>query len=504
MILAELLKGVKIKKISGDTDIKIEKVEYDSRNVSKNDLFVAIEGEEFDGHDFIPEATEEGAVAVVVEKSRGFFEKLKPSLKAEVVVSNTRVALSQISDRFYHFPSKRLKVIGVTGTNGKTTTTYMIKSILEEAKKKVGLIGTIAHIIDQKKIQAFHTTPESLDLHRILYQMVSERISYVVMEVSSHSLALHRVEDVDFDIGIFTNLTRDHLDFHKTFESYREAKGILFEKLKKDDKWAILNRDDPNWEFFESKAKVPKLTYSLKKEGADVFPLEFKSELSGTKLNLSTPLGEEKINLDVLGKLNLYNALASATCCVALGIDLSTIKKGLESFRDVSGRMERIVLGQKYNVLIDYAHTPDALEKVLEDAKEITKGNLILVFGCGGDRDKGKRPIMGKIASDLADRVIITSDNPRTEDPEAIVQQIYQGTEPKKKVELTVDRKKAIKHALELAKENDTVIIAGKGHEDYQILGKRKIHFSDKEEVKKFFKEKGIKKKNPIFFYDKA
>ncbi len=504
MILAELLSGVEVRRISGNTEVKIEKVEYDSRNVSPDDLFVAIKGFEFDGHRFIPEAVKKGAIAIVVEKPEGFFEKLKPSLKAEAVVSDSRAALSQISSRFYLFPSKRVKVVGVTGTNGKTTVTYMIKSILEKAQKKVGLIGTIAQIIDQKKIPAHHTTPESLDLHRILSEMVSESISYVVMEVSSHSLALHRVEDIDFDVGIFTNLTRDHLDFHQTFESYKKAKGILFEKLKGSNRWAVLNRDDPSWGFFDKKIKVSKLTYSLEKGNGDLFPLEFKNDINGTKLKLFTPLGEEEISLKVLGKLNLYNALASAACSVALGIDLSTIKKGLESFRDVSGRMERVVLGQKYNILIDYAHTPDALEKVLEDSKEITQRDLILVFGCGGDRDKGKRPIMGKIASDLADRVIITSDNPRTEDPEAIVKQIYQGVQDKKKVKVIVDRKKAIIYGLESAKEKDTVIIAGKGHEDYQILGKKKVHFSDKEEVEKFFKEKGIKKNNPVFYHDKA
>jgi len=504
MLLAELLKGVEVKRISGSTDITIQKIEYDSRSVSANNLFVAIRGFEKDGHDFIPEAVKEGASAVVVEKSEGFLEKLKPHLRAEAVVSNSRAALSQISCRFYGYPSAKLKVIGVTGTNGKTTTTHMIKSILENAKKRVGLIGTIVHMIDQRRLPALHTTPESLDLHRLFSQILSEKIFYVVMEVSSHSLALHRVEDIDFDIGIFTNLTRDHLDFHQSFESYREAKGYLFEKLKGQSSWAVLNLDDPNCEFFYKKVKVPKLTFSLKKGNGDVFPLEFETDILGTKLRLFTPIGEERINLKVFGKLNLSNALASAACCVALGIDLSTIKKGLESFKDVPGRMERIVLGQKYNVLIDYAHTPDALQKVLEDAKEITKGDLILVFGCGGDRDKGKRPMMGKIASNLADQVIITSDNPRTEDPEAIVKQVYQGIENKKKVALFTDRKEAIKHALEKAKEKDTVIIAGKGHEDYQILGKRKIHFSDREEVERFFKKKGTKKNNPKVFYDKA
>jgi len=495
MILAELLNQVKIKSISGDTDTKVEKIEYDSKKVSSGNLFVAIRGFEKDGHDFVPEAVKRGAGCVVVEKSRGFFEKLKPSLKAEVVVFDSREALSKISHRFYGFPSTKIKVIGVTGTNGKTTTTYMIKSILESAKNRVGLIGTIAHMIGQKRLPASHTTPESLDLHRLFSEMLSKKVSYAVMEVSSHSLALRRVEEVDFDVGIFTNLTRDHLDFHKTFESYCEAKASLFEKLKGDKRWAIINKDDPNWEFFSGKAKVPQLTYSLKKGNGDVFPLEFKSDLSGTELVLSTPKGEEKINLKVLGKLNLYNALASSACCVALGIDLPTIKKGLESFRNVPGRMERIDRGSGFIVLIDYAHTPDALQKVLEDAREITSGNLTVVFGCGGDRDKGKRPMMGKIALDLADRVIITSDNPRTEDPQSIIQQIYQGVENKGKVKLTVDRKKAIRVALEKAEEKDTVVIAGKGHEDYQILGKRKIHFSDKEEVEKFFK--GKKVKNP-------
>ena len=490
MILAELIKNLKYKEFSGVKNLEINKIEYDSRLIQEGDLFVAIPGFQIDGHNFIPEAIKRGAVASVMERDGDY------PLKAKILVTDTRIALSHLANKFFDFPSSRMGLVGITGTNGKTSITYMIKSILEKKGHKVGLLGTIAYFLGDKKINATHTTPESLDLQRILSQMSQNKISWVVMEASSHSLALNRVEDIDFDVAVFTNLTREHLDFHKTMESYREAKGILFENLsiqrveKKEKKWAILNRDDPNWEFFYNKAKVPKLTYSLEKGEGDVYPKSFVYDLNGIRMDLKTPSEQIEVKLNLLGKSNIYNALASAAVCSAIGIDLAMIKSGLESLSPIPGRMEKIDCGQNFNIIIDYAHTPYAFERLLNDIREISKGKIFLVFGCGGDRDKGKRPLMGEIASRLADFSFITSDNPRTEDPQRIFEDILARVEDKRKVKIVADRKEAIRKVLEEARKNDTVILAGKGHEDYQIIGDKKVHFSDKEEVLNFFKIK--------------
>jgi UDP-N-acetylmuramoyl-L-alanyl-D-glutamate--2,6-diaminopimelate ligase len=488
MILAKLIKDLKYKKFSGDKNLEINKIEYDSRLIQNGDLFVAISGFQIDGHNFIPEAIKRGAIASVLERDGDY------PLKTKILVRDTRVALSHLADKFYDFPSSKMGLIGITGTNGKTSITYMVKAILEEKGYKVGLLGTIAYFIGDKKINATHTTPESLDLQKILSQMLQNRISWVVMEASSHSLALNRVKDIDFDVAVFTNLTREHLDFHKTMESYREAKGILFENLslrrdgEKENKWAILNRDDPNWEFFYNKAKVSKLTYSLEKGKGDVYANSFYYDFNGIGMELKTPSEQIEVKLNLLGKSNIYNALASAAVCSAIGIDLFTIKSGLASLRPIPGRMEKINCGQNFNIIIDYAHTPYAFERLLNDIKEISKGKIFLVFGCGGDRDKGKRPLMGKIASRLADFSFVTLDNPRTEDPQRIFEDILARVEDKSKVDVIPDRAKAIRKVLENAKKDDTVILAGKGHEDYQIIGDEKVHFSDKEEVLNFFR----------------
>ncbi|MGB2696277.1 MAG: UDP-N-acetylmuramoyl-L-alanyl-D-glutamate--2,6-diaminopimelate ligase [Candidatus Zixiibacteriota bacterium] len=486
MLLKNLIDNIDVSKTSGNLNLNIQKIEYDSRCVGENDLFVAITGLEKDGHDFIQDAVDKGAVAAVVQKEGSY------PLPTEIVVPDSRLALANVANKYYDFPSRKLKLVGITGTNGKTTTSYMIKSILEVSHQKTGLIGTINHYIGNQKIAASHTTPESLDLQRLFTDMLKEGVSSVVMEVSSHALSLERVWGTDFDVALFTNLGREHLDFHQDMESYRNAKGKLFKMLEEDGKWAVLNRDDPYWEYFFKQAKVPKLSYSIEKNKADVFPQSFSISFNGTKMMLSTPAGEVKINIKFSGKANLYNALASTTCGLALGIDLDVIKKGLESVPPVPGRMERIDWGQKTNVLIDYAHTPDAFLKLLNTLRELTPGKIWMVFGCGGDRDKGKRPEMGRIATDLADHVIITRDNPRTEDLDEINQQIIEGVVKKERVEIILDRKEAIRKALENAKEKDTVILAGKGHESYQIVGKRKLHFSEKEIVENFLKEKGF------------
>jgi UDP-N-acetylmuramoyl-L-alanyl-D-glutamate--2,6-diaminopimelate ligase len=486
MLLRDLIDNLKIQKTSGDLDIEIKKLEYDSRAVGEGDLFVAIPGLEKDGHEFIQDAVARGSVAAILQKDKSY------PLKTKVIVLDSRLALAKLANRYYDFPSKKLKLVGITGTNGKTTTSYLIKSILEAANQKTGLIGTINYYIGDQKMTASHTTPESLDLQRLFSKMLRNGVSYVVMEVSSHALSLDRVLETDFDVAVFTNLSREHLDFHQDMESYKNAKGEFFRMLEDDGKWAILNRDDPHWDYFYKQAKVPKLNYSMENGKADVFPRNFEIGFDKTKIQLSTPSGEVKINLKLLGKTNLYNALASTTCGLALGIDLDIIKKGLESVTSIPGRMEKIDWGQKFNILIDYAHTPYAFQKLLHTIREFTKGKIWMVFGCGGDRDKGKRPEMGRVASDLADHVILTCDNPRTEDLDQINQEIYEGVVRKEKVKIIKEREKAVREALENAKEGDTVILAGKGHENYQIIGKKKSHFSEKEIVENFLKEKGF------------
>jgi UDP-N-acetylmuramoyl-L-alanyl-D-glutamate--2,6-diaminopimelate ligase len=474
--LKELLKALPSKKIFGETDFDIKKIEYDSRRINPGDLFVAILGFKEDGHEYIHSALENGAIGVVAQKDGDYEPKVK------VIVPDTREALALLAGKFFDSPSKKLKVAGVTGTNGKTTVTYQVKSILEKDGKKVGLIGTIAYFIGPEKRAATNTTPESLDLQKMFYQMQENRTDSVVMEVSSHALALKRVMGVDFDVAVFTNLNREHLDFHKTLSAYKKSKGLLFEMLS-DKSWAVINMDDPNWRYFYDKAKTHKFTYSLSNPKADFYTKSFSITWEGSQMDLVTPNGEVKINLKLLGESNIYNALASAAVGVALKVNLKTIKSGLESVETIPGRMERIQEGQDFNILIDYAHTPYALDLLLKTVRGMTQGDLIVLFGCGGDRDQGKRPQMGKVASLRADRIFLTEDNPRSEDPQKIIEEIVGGIENKEKVEIIMDRKEGIKKALKMAKRGDTLVLVGKGHEDYQIKKDQKFHFSDKETV---------------------
>ncbi|HEX9917435.1 MAG TPA: UDP-N-acetylmuramoyl-L-alanyl-D-glutamate--2,6-diaminopimelate ligase [candidate division Zixibacteria bacterium] len=485
--LRKLIESMNTKKTYGDTDFDINKIEYNSTKIKPGDLFVAIKGFQTDGHNFINDAIKNGAICVVGEKDQDH------NIRAEILVKDSRMVLAFLSDKFYDSPSRKLKVIGITGTNGKTTVSYLLKSILETKERKIGLIGTIAHYIGDQQVPALNTTPESLDLQRMFYQMLEQGIKYVVMEVSSHSLALKRVEKVDFDVAVFTNLTQDHLDFHHDMESYKKTKGKLFEMLVKPEDRAVINLDDPNWKYFSKKTKAPKVTYSLRNKEADVFVEKMNHDLKGLEIRSSTPLGEFEVRLNFIGEQNVYNALAAIASSVALGFELENIRSGLEKARVVSGRLEKINLGQPFDILIDYAHTPDALERVLITAKELTSGKLIALFGCGGDRDKTKRPIMGKLATRIADYVIVTSDNPRTENPSSIIDDIFKGINSKNDIKRIEDRKEAIKQAIDLAKPRDILVIAGKGHEDYQIIGTKRFHFSDKEAVEEILKGMGYK-----------
>jgi len=475
--LKKLLNALPSKEISGDVDLAIKKIEYDSRRINPGDLFVAVEGYSDDGHKYIHSAVKKGAVAVVAQKDGDFPAKTK------VIVPNTREALALLASRFYGFPSKKLKVVGITGTNGKTTISYLVKSLLKQNQNKVGLIGTIAYWVDDQKIDAINTTPESRDLQRMLSQMFEEGISAVVMEVSSHALALHRVDGTQFDVAVFTNLNHEHLDFHKNMDAYRHAKSLLFKKLKEKRSYAVINVDDPNWRYFSQQTETECLTYSLNDPNADFFTTNFICTPEKSIINMATPAGEMKLDFKLIGEINIYNALASVAVGFALEIEPDTIKSGLEAVAGVPGRMERIQARQDFNIWIDYGHTPHAFERLLRTARKLTKGRLLFLFGCGGDRDQGKRPLMGKVASQYADLIFLTEDNPRSEDPKAIVQQIMHGIEEKNKVQIIIDRKEGIRKAIEIVRPGDTLILAGKGHEDYQIIGDKKIHFSDKETV---------------------
>lgn len=476
-----------IREFRGDINIDIEKIEYHSTRVNQGDLFVAIKGYKLDGHDFIGEAIKNKASCIVAEEDNTY------QVPAKLLVDDSRLALAQLSDRYYNLPSRKLKVIGITGTNGKTTISYLLKSILQTKENKTGLIGTIAHYIGNQKILAQNTTPESLDLQRIFSQMLEQEVRYVVMEVSSHSLALKRVENIDFDIAIFTNLTQDHLDFHQDMQSYKEAKGKLFEMLGKKEDRTIINLDDPNWKYFYGKTNVPKITYSLKNGEADVFVEEVDLDLNGSQMSISTPSGELEVKIKLIGEQNVYNALAAIAGSLALNFDLENIKFGLEKAEDIPGRLEKVNLGQPFTILIDYAHTPDALQRVLTTAKKLAAGRVIALFGCGGDRDKTKRKVMGKFASQIADYIIVTSDNPRTENPSSIIDDIFKGITRENNIQRTEDRAKAIAQAIDLAKPEDIVVIAGKGHEDYQIIGEQRFHFSDREKAEEILEGMGYK-----------
>ena len=488
--LKALVDLLKEREAYGDINIDINKLEYDSRKVEKSDLFFAISGFEQDGHIFINSAIEKGASACVLEKNGNY------PLKAKIIVKNSREAMAQISASYFGNPSTKMKVIGVTGTNGKTTVTHMLRSIWEKDDKKTGLIGTVAHYIIKRKISALNTTPESLDLQKMFSEMVSENVSCVAIEVSSHALVLDRVKMVDFDAAVFTNLNPEHLDFHKNMESYKEAKGILFQNLKKEA-YSVINIDDPEWKYFYQITRGKNVTYSFDNQKADFHLKKYSPGASGYKLEISTPGGCMNLELKLSGEVNIYNALASTAAAFVTGTGLEKIKEGLDNFKGVKGRLEQVDLGQDFKVIIDYAHTPFAFENLLRTAKEIAKGRIIFLFGCGGDRDKSKRPIMGRIADQFADLVLLTTDNPRSEDPKKIIQQILAGVVDKSRVKVILDRKEAIVYALRKAEKDDIVVLAGKGHEDYQLIGKEKFYFCEREIIEKELKSSG-------FVYDRT
>lgn len=475
MKLLEVLDGVSYIVVKGSLDKEIVNIQYDSRKVSKGDIFVCLSGFEADGHDYAFKAVESGASVIICEKDIEF-DKLSEEITV-IRVEEGRKTLATMAANLYDHPTKKLKLIGVTGTNGKTTSVYILKSILEKTGEKVGLIGTIANYIGDEKIESSHTTPESLELQKLFKSMVDKGCKYCVMEVSSHSLALDRVYGCSFEIGIFTNITRDHLDFHKTFDNYYESKFKLFERSVH----SIINVDNNyGYKVLSDLEDLNRdvVTYSINEES------DFKAnEVIIDEQNTVFTVNGTKYELVLPGDYNVHNALGTIAAAKILGVNDEVIKAGLLDVV-VPGRCERV--GVKYNLpyelIIDFAHTPDGLKNLLETLRKLTQNRLIAVYGSGGDRDKVKRAEMGRIGSELADLVIITSDNPRKEDPIAILKEI--SCDIKKTNYLAIeDRVEAIRLAMDMAEQGDVVVLAGKGHETYQIMPEGKVHFDEREVI---------------------
>lgn len=480
MKLKEILEGLNPIEIAADMDIEISGVCCDSRKTDKNYIFAAICGFASDGHNFISQACERGASVIFCER--------KPEIDVPYVMfGNTRYALAIASANFFKRPAEKLKVIGVTGTNGKTTTTTLIKHLIEECTgDKVGLIGTNRNMIGDEELETERTTPESIELQKLLRNMVDKGCHWAVMEVSSHSLVLDRVAGIRFHTGVFTNLTQDHLDFHKTMDEYAKAKAKLFEHCER----AVINIDDNYGAYMADNVKYPVLTYSCSKNEAGLVAKNIKLKSDSVQFLALTIDELQRFELFIPGQFSVYNALASIGTMICVGVKLDSIAKAMENCSGVKGRVEVVPAGKDYTVLIDYAHTPDALENVLKAVRGFAKGRVVVLFGCGGDRDRTKRPQMGSMAMQLADYVIVTSDNPRTEQPRAIIEDIVAGMNNMNTPYTVIeDRREAIHYALQNAQQDDVIILAGKGHETYQIIGTEKYHMDEREIVAEYFKK---------------
>ncbi|HWQ88741.1 MAG TPA: UDP-N-acetylmuramoyl-L-alanyl-D-glutamate--2,6-diaminopimelate ligase [Desulfitobacteriaceae bacterium] len=473
-LLASLLTGIKVQASSGDLNVLIRGIEIDSRRVKAGDIFVCIPGLNADGHDFAAAAIAAGAAALIVEK-------FLPYAVPQIQVASARQELGLLAAEVYNRPGDHLELVGVTGTNGKTTIIHLLEKIAVAAGKKVGLIGTLGASIAGRQIPGKRTTPEACEIQRLLAEMLEEKVSLVAMEVSSHALDYGRVQGCEFDSAIFTNLTQDHLDYHKTMEGYLRAKARLFKELKgsKQPKIAVLNRDDPAFPALRTVSAAPVITYGIKNK-ADYQAIEVEINTKGSCYDVCFRGQRQEIYSHTPGVFNVYNTLAAFAWAVERGYDPQQIAQVLAEIRSIPGRFESIRLGQPFNVIVDYAHTPDGLENVLRTAKDFTTGRLLTVFGCGGDRDKSKRPLMGKVAAQWSDFLAVTSDNPRSEDPEQIIRDILAGVKEIEHLALS-DRREAISYVCRLAKPGDTVLIAGKGHETEQIIGDTIVPFDDRE-----------------------
>ena len=477
MKLSDLLRDIHILETNADLSLEISGVSYDSRKTGAGHLFVAVTGYAADGHRFIPAALEKGAACILCERVP---EGDYPFVRVE----NTRAALAVLGANWYGRPADRMTIVGVTGTNGKTTTTYLLKSVLEQCLgARVGLIGTIQNMIGDEVLETERTTPESFELQALFAEMAAKGCTHVVMEVSSHALYLHRVDCIRFAVGAFTNLTEDHLDFHKTMEAYREAKALLFSRCDV----GVFNVDDPMVEKTARESRCRVLTTSAGDPEADLYADRVRLEADHVAFELRCGGRALPVRLGIPGGFTVYNALTVLGCAAALGLDPAEAAGALANAKSVKGRVEVVPTpGKDYTVLIDYAHTPDALENVLKSVRGFCRGRVIAVFGCGGDRDPIKRPIMGRIGVELSDLAVITSDNPRTEEPGKIIDDILAGVKDLDKPYLVVEnRRAAIARAMREARKDDIIVLCGKGHETYQIIGTEKTHLDEREEVAK-------------------
>lgn len=481
MQLKDLLPALNPLTIKGALNTLFSGIAYDSRQVKPGFIFVAIPGFKVDGHQYIAQAIKNGAVAVIVENS---ITSDIPTIQ----VANSRIALAQAAAMLYRHPARKLRLVGITGTNGKTTTTYLVAAIYKAAGQRTGLVGTIQNLIGSKELPATNTTPESLDLQQLLADMVNAGLTHGVMEVSSHALALHRTQGLHFDAAMFTNISQDHLDFHRDMEDYAAAKAKLFAAAS----LAVINADDSQAARMIAASPGQVVTYGLH-QTADVGAKEIQVTAQGVSFTTTGKFGEHQLNLKLTGEFNVYNVLAAFTLGMAQGYDISLVKSALEEINGVAGRFELVDSGQPFGVVVDYAHTPDGLENVLKAAKGLTDKKLITVFGCGGDRDVSKRPLMGKIATSYSDLAIITSDNPRTEQADKIIADILTGVTNNdgRQYQVLPDRQEAIVAAINAAAPGDIVMIAGKGHENYQIIGTTKYNFDDRIEAQKALTDLG-------------
>lgn len=481
MKLKDILRDLSVLAMTADPETEISGISYDSRRTAPGDLFVAWRGFEADGHRFIPMAAEKGAAAVLCETPP---EDGTPYVQ----VADCRLGLALASRAFFGDPASEMTMIGLTGTNGKTTSSYLIKHMLEDRlQARVGLIGTNGIMIGEEFIHSEHTTPESYDLHRLFRQMADAGCSHVVMEVSSHSLSLQRVAGIHYDVALFTNLTQDHLDFHKTMEDYAAAKRQLFRQCGR----ACVNLDDEWAAYMTADGACPVLGFSAERNDADLAAKDIRLSATGVRF-AAVCNGELALTrLAIPGMFSVHNALGVMAVGLALGLSLADCAAALESARGVKGRVESVPTDGDYAILIDYAHTPDALENVLKTLRPVTRGRLIALFGCGGDRDRAKRPLMGAIAAANADLCVVTSDNPRTEDPEAIIREILEGMKKNKTATKVIcDRVEAIHWAIDKARPGDVILLAGKGHEDYQVVGHEKRHMDEREIVAEYLEKR--------------
>ncbi len=481
MKLKEIIKNLEILGSNADLEIEISGISYDSRQTQPGDLFVAVRGFESDGHRFIPKAVENGAVAVLCETAP---ENGTPYVR----IADCRLGLALASREFFGNPASEMTMIGITGTSGKTTSSYLLKHLLEsKLDAKVGLIGTNGNMIGDEFLHTEHTTPESYELHKLFRSMADAGCTHVVMEVSSHSLTLERVAGIEYDVGVYTNLSQDHLDFHGTMEEYAAAKKKLFGQCKVgcvnlDDKWA---------EFMMEGAKCPISTFSIDRNDADLTAKDVRLSAAGVRFAAVNNSGLALTRLPIPGRFSVHNALGVMSAGLALGISLNDCADAMSTAKGVKGRLEVVPTDRDYSIIIDYSHKPDALENVLKTLRPVTKGRLIALFGCGGDRDKAKRPIMGTIAADNADCVIVTSDNPRTEDPNEIIREIVEGMKGKRTpTKVICDRVEAIHWAIDNAGAGDVILLAGKGHEDYQVVGHEKHHMDEREIVAEYLEKR--------------